>query len=330
MSIASEITRIKDNIADAYYAIEAKGGTVPSQANSDNLADSITSIPGEKTKYGISIDDMFGDVNASGAYSFPNTQFTPDFSGIKTINNDYAFYYRWYTSDRRSTGPAGVIKFGLISASASNVFSTAFCNKLGVTGIDLSKLVTVTGQNYFYQTFRGCANNVSCDLSSLESVISSSGLGSTCRDQSKLVTLKIGKLKIVNGSSAIAAFAQDCSSLKSVDLSSLEEIHGSSAASGAFNGCDLNEIEFTSLKIVDGSSCMATMFANNKNMVGAYFPSLEQVLPAATQNQFNNMFQNNTNMTEIHFPAAMQSRISQMTGYANKFGATNATIYFDL
>lgn len=45
MSIASEITRINNNIASAYTAIGTAGGTVPASANSANLATAIASIP---------------------------------------------------------------------------------------------------------------------------------------------------------------------------------------------------------------------------------------------------------------------------------------------
>lgn len=46
MSIASEITRIKINIANAYSKCEEKGATIPSVKNSANLASTIGSITG--------------------------------------------------------------------------------------------------------------------------------------------------------------------------------------------------------------------------------------------------------------------------------------------
>ena len=46
MSIASEITRINNNIANAYTAINSKGGTLPQTQNSANLATAINSISG--------------------------------------------------------------------------------------------------------------------------------------------------------------------------------------------------------------------------------------------------------------------------------------------
>ena len=44
MTIASEVTRIKTNIAQAYTALEEKGATIPEVKNSDNLSDAIGSI----------------------------------------------------------------------------------------------------------------------------------------------------------------------------------------------------------------------------------------------------------------------------------------------
>lgn len=46
MTIASEITRINDNISAAYTAAAAKGATMPLTQNSDNLATCISSISG--------------------------------------------------------------------------------------------------------------------------------------------------------------------------------------------------------------------------------------------------------------------------------------------
>ena len=45
LSIASEITRINNNVAAAYSVCESKGADMPQQQNSSNLADTIDSIP---------------------------------------------------------------------------------------------------------------------------------------------------------------------------------------------------------------------------------------------------------------------------------------------
>lgn len=49
MSISSEITRIKNNIASAYTALSDKGATLPVIQNSDNLATTVNSISSDET-----------------------------------------------------------------------------------------------------------------------------------------------------------------------------------------------------------------------------------------------------------------------------------------
>ena len=61
MSVESEILRIQHNIANAYAAVAEKGGQVPLQPTSANLAAAVASIPGEVTEFtagdGISIEE---------------------------------------------------------------------------------------------------------------------------------------------------------------------------------------------------------------------------------------------------------------------------------
>lgn len=52
MSIASEITRITDNVSDSYTAANAKGATMPATQDSDHLAATIATIPSGITPTG--------------------------------------------------------------------------------------------------------------------------------------------------------------------------------------------------------------------------------------------------------------------------------------
>lgn len=334
MSIASEITRIKTNIDNAYIKIAAKGGTVPTEPadkNSANLADTIDTIPGEKTKYGMTIDNLFGNVDSSGSYSEPAMNFTPDFSTIKNIPI-FGFYYKFYSNGVSTAGPSGVINFGLTTANNSSSLGSCFKNRTRITGISMPNLTTVSGASVFASMCEGCTGILSANFGSLTTITGSSAFSLAFSGCTKLASVDLHSLVSVGASSLSGAF-KNCSALTSINLENLETVGGTSggtAMQDAFNGCNLSEIEFTSLKTIAGSSAMARAFANNLNMVAAYFPALEEVLPAGTVNQLTNMFQGNTNMTAIHFPAAMQTRIEGLTGYATKFGATNATIYFDL
>lgn len=63
MTIASEITRISNNIAAAYTAAGGKDATLPQIQNSDNLATCIRSISGGSTKKYQLFDRVFDDSN---------------------------------------------------------------------------------------------------------------------------------------------------------------------------------------------------------------------------------------------------------------------------
>jgi len=52
MSIASELTNLRTNISNAYDAINTKGGTLPANKNTANLATAIDSISGGGGKIG--------------------------------------------------------------------------------------------------------------------------------------------------------------------------------------------------------------------------------------------------------------------------------------
>lgn len=66
-------------------------------------------------------------------------------------------------------------------------------------------------------------------------------------------------------------------------------------------------------------------------IVSISFPALETVASSAFgTGSTSYAFRNCTALLEIHFPAAMQATIEAMSGYSAKWGATNATVYFDL
>ena len=95
----------------------------------------------------------------------------------------------------------------------------------------------------------------------------------------------------------------------------------------AFDGCTglTGSVSFPELTTVS-SDGLNLAFTSCTGLTTISFPKLNTV----GNNGLNNAFSNCTNLTEIHFPAAIQSTIEGLTGYSSKFGATNATIYFDL
>lgn len=135
MTIASEITRINNNIASAYTAVNNKGGTLPETQNSANLATAINSIPS----------------GGSGYTEFPSYQ----------VENGVA--------SRRSGALTGN-EFSNITSVGASSFYYAFQSCSGLTGnLDLSS-VTNVGKYGMNGAFYGCSGLTSVDLSSLTSI----------------------------------------------------------------------------------------------------------------------------------------------------------------
>lgn len=98
----------------------------------------------------------------------------------------------------------------------------------------------------------------------------------------------------------------------------------------AFANSDLIEISFNELQNAPAQSFYYA-FQNCANLTSIYFPKLTSCTNTTfSSNTSYQAFRNCTNLTEIHFRSDMEAIISGFGGYTSKFGATNATIYFDL
>ena len=159
--------------------------------------------------------------------------------------------------------------------------------------------------------------------------ISGSGMYSCFNSCDSLTSVDLSALTTVGGSGMYSCF-NSCDSLTSVDLSALTTVKPYGMYS-CFNSCDsLTSVDLSALTTVDGSG-MGSCFSICISLTTISFPSLTSV----QTNSFGDAsyaycFRNCTALTEIHFRADAQTAIEAMTGYADKFGATNATIYFDL
>lgn len=245
------------------------------------------------SRYNMTIFDMTGDVDESGEYIVP-ANVSPVFLGIKTISSSYAM-------------------------------SMAYSHK--VVSVEFPDLESVTGDRALQYCFYTCTKLASASFPALREL----------------------------GAYALYYCFYQCVALKHVDMPLLTEITGS-AMDSCFYGCGIESIDFPSLTTITGSYAMYQCFRGCRQLKRASFPvlatientgtnamsycfegcsSLESMsFPAlttvSTWSVFTNCFMSCPALVEIHFRADMQSVIEAMPGYSSKFGATNATIYFDL
>ena len=108
------------------------------------------------------------------------------------------------------------------------------------------------------------------------------------------------------------AFAH-CSSLTSIDVSNVTSI-----GSNAFDSCS----SLTSIYLPNVTSIGTDAFYNCTSLTSIDLPNVTSI--------GSNAFKNCSSLTSMHFAAKNKETIEKLSGYSSKFGATKATIYFDL
>lgn len=181
-------------------------------------------------------------------------------------------------------------------------FDKKFYNRVFETGTVVSFPDLTNVANYGMNScFNNCGSITNVVLSVLTTV-GDGGLQSCFNSCSLLTNINLPALTTV-GYNGLGFSFYYCSSLVNVNLPALTTV-GDSGLNYCFSGCiSLANISFPSL---------TTVQTNSFGDAGAY------------------CFNGCTALTEIHFRADMQATIEALTGYADKWGATNASIIFDL
>ena len=118
MAISNELNTLKTNISSAYAMIQNKGGTVPTNKNTQNLSNAINTIPS-----GGSVDEYFGSITTKSSSNTTLLHYMtkiPDLLGTPT-SLEQLFY-----------DAQNVTEIGNIDTSKVSDFSQAFynCRKL--------------------------------------------------------------------------------------------------------------------------------------------------------------------------------------------------------
>ena len=292
MSVADQITRIKNNIEATYTAAQAKGATMPTTLNSENLPGCVGSIPTSGgTQFGLTAEQMLGTLDSSGTLTYPTLP-QPDFSGIVAIPNN-AFRYKF---NNRVFAENTAITFPDLTSISPYGMSYAFPFCTGITSLSFPALGSI-GSNALPNTFENCASITSISFPVL-TTIGNYGMNYTFYGCSGITSVAFPQLTSIGTNGMYYAF-QSCTSITSVSFPQLASI---------------------------GTNGMANTFQSCSGLTSISFPALTQATSA-----FNNYTFNGCDaLTEIHFRADMQTTIEAMPNYSTKFGAPNATIYFDL
>ena len=262
---------------------------------------------GATTKYGVSIDNLLGNVDENGVLQELTTEFVFDGTGIKEITGAArsAFAYRFAYTKWKEVRFPNLVSIG----DGGNV--QQYCLGTFAHNADFQKTHTV-------------------DMPNLET-INGKFAAEEMFFTSKIDTINIPKLTTITG----VAAAQNMfgyNAITQVSLPNLTTISGSSAAISMFDKNSITSVDLSSLATVSGSGACRTMFRANTGLVRVDFPSLVSV----EANCFgtisaNAIFAGCAGLLEIHFRADAQATIEALSAYGVKFGApSTCTIYFDL
>ena len=271
-----------------------------------------TGTGGSATKYGISIDDLLGEVNSSGQLQHPDGgDVDLVISGFTSVAN-YVLNYKF----ARSNAIKSVVFTDLQHADGTSCLDRAFNNCTNLISASFPSLVSANGQTAFSYCFQG---------------------------DTKLVSASFPLLEEATQSNAFQYLFGGCTLLESIDFSSLRVV-GNSSATGttyrqfyyAFQNCNkMTSITFPALEEVwcNGTAANMGTFSYNAKVTKFYFPKLHTISKTASYGDTtgaNNIFSSCNALTEIHFASANRTAIESSTGYATKWGRSSATIYFDL
>lgn len=281
-------------------------------------------------KYGATINNFLGDVNANGVLQVASFPLELVFNGVVSITEQYAVVLPKYHGTQNTVKSASFPDLETISGA--NSFASTF-SQTGIESISFPKLKTISG-NYSCQ---GLCNG------------SSSGISAGNGKGLKSVTFP--SLESISGNNTLALAFSENSNLTSCSFPSLKTWSGGSST--LFSNTGIEQTEMPELEEI--STNFFYVYKNAKKLKTATFPKLKTISSFALNGSFEgcstlesvsfgglrsssfsspyayfaNMLKNLSNVT-VHFPSNLQSVIGSWSDVTNGFGGTNTTVLYDL
>ena len=217
MSIASEITRINNNIASAYSECQSKGATMPTTQNSANLPNTIASISGGG---GANLDDYFN----------------------RTIDSSSTSTLSWLQSSLIKKVPTLTIDNGITSLAYA--FSRCSYTSIVFDGVDLTNITNAT------YMFASSSTVKSIDISNFTNTNQITNATYMFNGDTALET--ITGMFALTGTVDIRYCFRHCNELKKIDLSNWEITPSNANGTSIFENCykaaiiDISKISFQS------------------------------------------------------------------------------------
>lgn len=293
--------------------VSAVTSSIDSNISAENIKKDVTILGvtgsyegsgGSETKFGLGIDSFIGDT-VNGVLQAPTLEETD-------------------------------LVFDDVTDLGFNALAYAFYGK-NITSVTFPDLVNITnGMQGLMNAFRQCDLLTSISFPLLETVSAWTALSGAFSDNwmsENTLLVSFPELTTVSGTEAFSSAFNNNYALKSISFPELTTISGERAFMSTFSYCRyLTSVSFPKLTTI-GQYSMISTFAGCQSLTRIDFPSLTSVQINSFQDSsdsWEKIFRDCSSLTEIHFRTDMANVIPNMYGYLDKWGASNATIYFDL
>ena len=153
---------------------------------------------GTTTKFGVSIDNLLGNVDENGVLQFPTEPFSFVGSGIKDFGYR-TMYYKFYYND--SLTSVSFPDLETISQNYTCGHAFEYCTRLTNTG--LQNLKTISGSNACTDMYNYCSSLTSTELDNLESITGTAACQQMFYSCAGLVRVDFPKLTVVSDTNAM-------------------------------------------------------------------------------------------------------------------------------
>lgn len=299
----------------------------------------------DKEKFGITIDNLVGDVDSNGGYVKPSGELEVDFSGVRTIGQKgMAHMFSSSAAVKSASFPdlEVIDEYGLDSTFADST----------IESFSAPKLRQVTTECAMRDTFSGAKNLSSLSMPNLQSVdgvsafyciVANSGVLSVnipnlhtatgnavlsgAFESTRLQQLDLSNLRTVSGASALAYLCNACPSLTTLDIGNVPYLDYQQMAVYMCGNCgSLTNIDVSGLQSVSGTQVFAYTFMGCSSLETVRFSSLSVIGGAQT---FNQAFRG-SGIKHIYMPAITNNSFvnSSNVFYGMLYQTSGCTMHF--